>query len=154
MKAPAVSCLSAENLDLQMAAEFAIIWDVYPKRVKESQSLGCYRARRKEGVSFRTLYAAVLVYKEERRGEEAKYTMHADAFFGTNHRYRDYDGKKTNGTRQRKDGKWEPPMKNLQELAKKDQAEREAQAQDQTPEPPTTDPSPTTESVEDRLKNL
>ncbi len=150
MKPSAVSLLTAETFTMQMAVEFAMIWDVYPKRVKESESLQCYRARRKEGVDFRTLYSAVLAYKEERKGEDAKYTMHGDAFFGTNHRWKDYDGKKANGTRKRKDGKWEPPMKNLQELAKRDQAERDAKI----PEAPTTDPSPTTRTVDERLSDL
>ena len=154
MKAPAVSCLNAENYDVQMAVEFDLIWDVYPKRVNPNEAVSCYRARRKEGVRFRTLYAAVVAYKEERKGEDAKYTMQGKVFFGTNHRYRDYDGKKTNGTRERKDGKWEPPMKNIQDLAKRDQAEREAKAQEQTPEPPTTDPGPTERTVEDRLSDL
>jgi hypothetical protein len=150
VKATAASCLTAENFDVQMAVEFDLCWDAYPKRVNPLEAIACYRARRKEGVDFRTLYSAVIAYKEERKGEDAKFTMQGKVFFGTNHRWKDYDGKQTNGTRKRKDGKWEPPMKNLQELAKRDQAERDAK----TPEAPTTDPSPTMESVEDRLKNL
>ncbi len=154
MNEKAVACLTAENFDVQMVVEFDLCWDAYPKRVNPKEAIACYRARRKEGVDFRTLYSAVLAYKEERKGEDAKFTMQGKVFFGTNERWKDYDGKPTNGTQKRKDGKWEPPMKNLQELAKRDQAEREAKTQDQTPETPTTDPSPTTESVEDQLKNL
>jgi len=154
VKATAVACLTAEDLKLQMAVEFDLIWDAYPKRVNPLEAIEHYRARRKEGVDFRTLYSAVLAYKEERKGEDAKFTMQGKVFFGTNHRWKDYDGKQTNGAQKRKDGKWEPPMKNLQELAKRDQAEREAKTQDQTPETPTTDPSPTTRTVDERLSDL
>lgn len=150
MKPSAVSCLTAQDSNLQMAVEFDLIWDIYPKRVNPKEAIECYRARRKEGVDFRTLFSAVLAYKEERKGEDAKYTMQGKVFFGTNERWKDFDGKQTNGTQKRKDGKWEPPMKNLQELAKRDQAERDAK----TAETPTTDPSPTTRTVEERLSDL
>ena len=147
-----IACLDGSDQKAKLAAEFEIIWDIYPKRVKQEESRACYRARRKEGVPFRTLYAAVVVYKRERRGEDAKYTMGGDAFFGTNHRYKDYDGK-ANGETQRKDGKWAPKMtRDLPAMARRD-AEEKASLQ-KTPEEPTTDPSPTTESIEDRMKNL
>lgn len=141
MKQAALSCLGATDLDAQLAAEFAIIWDLYPKRVREMESLECYRARRMEGVPFRTLYVAVLGYKRDRKGEEAKFTMHADAFFGTHHRYKDYDGKANGQTSERGDGQWTAPMKtDLQALAKR-QEEEDLKRQ-------------RTGSVEDRMKNL
>ena len=141
MKATALSCLGAIDLDAQLAAEFAMVWDIYPKRVKESESLSCYRARRMEGVPFRLLYMAVIEYKRERKGEQAKYTMHADAFFGTNHRYKDYDGKANGQTSDRGDGQWAAPMKkDLQALARRQEEEDLKRQEGRT--------------VEDRMKNL
>ncbi len=152
MRDAAIQCLDPVDRAAKLAAEFEKIWDIYPKRVAKADGLEHYNARRKEGVRFRVLFAAAKAYKEERRGEDAKFTMQAKTFFGTKHRYLDYDGK-ANGSPERKDGKWAPPMtRDLQAMAKRDEEEEEARQQ--TQEEPTTDPSPTMESAEERLKNL
>lgn len=151
MKDAAISCLDPVDRAAKLAAEFERIWDIYPKRVAKSDGLEHYNARRKEGVGFRVLLSATRAYKQERRGEDAKFTMQAKTFFGTKHRYLDYDGK-ANGSPERKDGKWAPPMtRDLQAMARR---EDEEEARQKTKEEPTTDPSPKTETVEERLKDL
>ncbi len=140
-----IACLGA--LD-RGAAEFEIIWDIYPKRVARQDGLEAYNARRKEGVRFRVLLSATRQYKEERRGEDKKFTMGPKTFFGTKRRYLDYDGE-TNGETERRDGQWAPPMtRDLQALA------REQESPQATPGEPTTDPDQTERSVEDRMSDL
>lgn len=151
MKDASIPCLDPVDRAAKLAAEFEKIWDIYPKRIAKADGLEHYNARRKEGVSFRVLLAAAKAYKADRRGEDAKFTILAKTFFGTKHRYLDYDGK-ANGSPERKDGKWAPPMtRDLQAMARR---EDEEEARQQTQEKPTTDPSPTTETVEEQLKNL
>jgi hypothetical protein len=134
-----------------MAAEFEKIWDIYPKRVKEIESFGCYNARRREGVSFRVLYEAVVAFKAERKGEPAKYTIGGDVFFGTNHRYRDYDGKADKGS----NGKTTMDPKRSAAQRRMQQEEDEAwEKRQKTEETQTTDPSQTMKSATERLKDL
>ncbi len=144
-----IACLGALDFGAQMAAEFEIIWDIYPKRVSKPEAFAAYSATRKRGVRLRTLLVAVQAYKKDRRGEEKKFTMHAGTFFGKKRRYEDYG--KTNGETERKDGQWTPPMRDLQALARKDEEER---ARQETPEDQTTDPGQTERSVEDRMSDL
>ncbi len=147
-----IGCLGALDLGAQAAAEFEIIWDIYPKRVSKPEGLAAYTTTRNKE-RFRVLLVAVRAYKKERKGEDQKFTLYAGTFFGKKRRYADYPEGKTNGETERKDGKWEPSMtKDLQALAKKDEEERKRQT---TSEDPTTDHNQTEmKSVEDRMADL
>lgn len=140
--------------EARLEIEFEAIWDIYPKRVRKGAAVKAYIATRRKGASFSVLLDATKGYKQDRKGEEAKFTEHAATFFGAEAGWKDHSGKANGQTKpKRKDGKWAPAMtRDLQAMAKRDQEEEEARQR--TSEKPTTDPSPTQESVEERLKNL
>jgi hypothetical protein len=137
--------------EARLETEFEAIWDIYPKRVRKGAALKAYIATRRKGASFAVLMDATKGYKQDRKGEETKFTEHASTFFGSGAGWKDHSGQTNGQTKpKRKDGSWAPPMtRDLQAMAKRDQEEEEARQQ--THEEPTTDPSQT---VEERLKNL
>jgi hypothetical protein len=140
--------------EARLETEFEAIWDIYPKRVRKGAAVKAYIATRRKGVSFSVLLDATKGYKQDRKGEEAKYTERASTFFGDEAGWKDHSAKTNGQTKpKRKDGQWAPEMtRDLQAMARRE--DEEEATRDQTTEGPTTDPSPTTESVEDQLKNL
>lgn len=144
---------SSEEARFEM--EFEAIWDIYPKRVRKGAAVKAYIATRRKGTSFAVLLDATSGYKQDRRGEEAQYTERASTFFGDEAGWKDHSAKTNGQTKpKRKDGQWAPEMtRDLQAMARRD-AEEEEEVRQRMKEELTTDPSPTTESVEDQLKNL
>ena len=153
MKPFLIEYLQGED-EARLEIEFEVIWDIYPKRVRKGAAVKAYIATRRKGVSFAVLLDATRGYKQDRRGEDAQYTERASTFFGAEAGWKDHSGKANGQTKpKRKDGQWAPEMtRDLPAMARRDQEEEEARQKME--EEPTTDPSPTTESVEDQLKNL
>lgn len=81
---------SADARPDPIAAEFEQIWAVYPKRDRQKESLKCFRARRKEKISFEILLLATQHYAARQSFPEAPFTMMGSTFFGPNERWRDF----------------------------------------------------------------
>jgi hypothetical protein len=131
---------------IDFAREFAIIWEIYPRKVARGDGLKHYKARRNGGVPFRKLYDATRQYALSRKGEDEKFSLHAGTFFGPTERWKDYNGSSTgNGHAkpERSDGRWEPPMKDLTKKSLQETIEEQV-----------TDHSPTTETEGDPLADL
>lgn len=72
------------------AKEFQILWSQYPRKVGRTSAYKQVVARLRAGVSLETLLEATKNYAEARRGEDSKYTLHGQTFYGSSLRYEDY----------------------------------------------------------------
>ena len=79
--------------EARLEIEFEAIWDIYPKRVRKGAAVKAYIATRRKGASFSVLLDATKGYKQDRKGEEAKFTEHAATFFGAEAGWKDHSGK-------------------------------------------------------------
>jgi adenylate kinase family enzyme len=70
-------------------AQFAEVWDIYPRKIKKAEALKRFRVRIREGTPFEELKAAVVNYAALRAGQEEQFTMHPTTFFGPE-AWRDY----------------------------------------------------------------
>lgn len=71
------------------ADEFEYIWAKYPKQIGKDDAFTYYVARRREGVTARTLYDATVLYAKQRDGQDPKFTMRGSTFFGPNGRWKE-----------------------------------------------------------------
>lgn len=72
------------------AAEFAEVWEHYPRKLSRAAAFSAYRARRRAGVSREELETATINYARVREGEEIEYTLHGATFYGPRERWKDY----------------------------------------------------------------
>lgn len=70
--------------------DFESLWKLYPRKVNKSGSAKAYCTARKRGATHEELMTATKNYALERTGQEERFTLHAQTFFGPNDRWRDY----------------------------------------------------------------
>lgn len=71
-------------------ADFAHLWELYPRKVNRKRAERAYLARRRGGVSAEELLTATRHYAAARSGKDATYTLHPATFFGPDERWRDF----------------------------------------------------------------
>lgn len=72
------------------SAEYEILWKAFPRRVNKSAGWHAVSARLREGVSYADLLLATQTYALARLGQEPRYTLHPQTFFGPARRYEEY----------------------------------------------------------------
>lgn len=83
-----VSDPSKETCEFE--AEFAQVWQAYPKRVDRGRALRAYGDRRREGADAGGLLAATQHYASAMRGTEPRFVKYASTFFGPDRPYADF----------------------------------------------------------------
>jgi hypothetical protein len=92
---PEPSCrtvIEPSSAHAQFEDEFAVIWDVYPKKVDRKRALRAYASRRSAGVSADDLLTAAKNYAKAMVGQEPLFIKHAATFFGPDEPYADFVG--------------------------------------------------------------
>jgi hypothetical protein len=70
--------------------DFENIWSIYPRRVNKAGASKAFHATLRKGASLDDLILSVRNYASERIGQEEKFTLHGETFFGPNERWKDY----------------------------------------------------------------
>jgi hypothetical protein len=74
----------------QYDEDFENIWSIYPRRVNKAGAFKAFNAAIRRGALLGDLVLAVRNYASERIGQDEKFTLHGETFFGSNERWKDY----------------------------------------------------------------
>ena len=81
-----------KNRKNEYTPSFEAIWKVYPRKIGKLPAFKAFKTRLKQGESEEDLTRAVEGYIFATKGQEERYILHGETFFGPNEKWKDYLG--------------------------------------------------------------